>query len=285
MSKEIEDQINLMEEALVADDKIETVPDPVPEPDPVPDPIPEPDPTPAPEPEPTPEPDPVPDPVPDPEPTPEPAPTPEPEPDELTKIKAKNIELENELKALRKPPEPAPAPAPVPTPDSDKVEEIDFLKDHDLDELTRDPAAFNKLLNAVLMKGVELGEGRSRKGDESVLRSMPEIVKKNIEIVTNLKKMSDQFYTDNKDLAPFKKVVAVVFEEKLAENSDKTYEEVLKDVGVEVRKRLELHKKAVVPKDDPPRLPGKKGQQRQSIKPETNSLLAELNEMDKSLEV
>ena len=245
MSKEIEDQINSMEEALVADDKIETVPDPEPVVDPIVDPVPDPivDPVPVV--------DVVPDPVLDPVPTPDPVivpdpvvvPAPEPEPDELTKIKAKNIELENELKALRKPPEPAPvvvpAPAPAPTPDPDKVEEIDFLKDHDLDEVTRDPAAFNKLLNAVLMKGVELGEGRSRKGDESVLRSMPEIVKKNIEVVTNLKKMSDQFYTENKDLAPFKKVVAVVFEEKLAENSDKTYEEVLKDVGAEVRKRLE----------------------------------------------
>ena len=287
MPKTVEDQISEMTDLITSDIQAPlNEPEPEPVSEPVPDSVPEPVPEPTPEPIPIPVPDSEPEPVPEPEPTPAPAPT--PEPDEMTKLKTEIASLRTSIAELTKKPEPAPAPVkePEPVPTPTPVEEIDFFKELDLDELTRDPAQFNKLLNTVLMKGVELAESHRMKGDETVLRSIPEIVKKNIETVALLKKLSDEFYDKNKDLVPWKKVVAAVMEEKLAENSDKTYEEVLDIVAPEARKRLALQIKAIDNnKDKLPRLPTKKGQPRQPNQPQTNSLLTELDEMDKSLEV
>jgi len=168
-------------------------------------------------------------------------------------------------------------------------EEHNFLKDLDLDELTRDPEAFNKLLNNVFLKGVELTRAEVKSGSEGLLRSIPDIVKNNIQVTTALKKASDEFYSDNEDLKPFKKVVAVVFEEIASKNPDKSYKEILVEVEKDTRKRLELHKKAVVDNKDKdkdkdkdvPKLPGNKGSKRTSKqKPDTSSLAKELADMD-----
>ena len=162
-------------------------------------------------------------------------------------------------------------------------EELDFLKDLDFDELTRDPKEFNKLLNALYQKAVV----DTRKGlGEGVLRSIPDIVRANVTAITNLQKASEDFYADNKDLKPFKKVVAVVFEEFASDNPGKKYSEILEDVGPEVRKRLELHLKATKPddKEAPPKLPRKKGKSGGTGKePETTPLVNELDEMNKTL--
>ena len=286
MNEEILKELDKMEESLTADEVIpEAEPEPELAPDPVVDPIADPEPEPAPVIDPAL--DPEPEPTPTPEPIPTPVPVPEPEPDQITQLKNDVAALRTSIAELTKP-TPVKAPEPVPEPVPEPTAEIDFFKELnlDLDELTRDPSQFNKLLNTVLMKGVELSESHRMKGDETVLRSIPEIVKKNIETVSLLKKLSDEFYDKNKDLVPWKKVVAAVMEEKIAENSDKTYEEVLTIVAPEVRKRLALQLKAVEDnKGKPPRLPNIKGQHRQSSQPKTNSLLTELDEMDKSLEV
>ena len=95
--------------------------------------------------------------------------------------------------------------------------------------------------------------------------------------------MNEDFYTENKDLVPFKKVVGAVFEDILSENPDKTYNELLPKVAEETRKRLDLHKKAVSD-DDPPPLPKSKNRRRiNQSPPNTDPLLKELDEMDKAL--
>jgi len=204
-----------------------------------------------------------------------------PEDDVVTRLKA---EIE-ELKALVKSKKPT-TEAPSTEPPLE-LEERNFLEGIDVDEVMDDPAALNKLLNKIYQQAVTdtrkiLGEG--------VLRSIPEIVRTNIATVTNLQRASEQFYEQNPDLKPFKKVVASVFEELASQNPDKRYDEILTEVGDEVRKRLDLHKQATAnqPKDKKPtvpRLPRKrssagrlKGQQ-----PPTDPLLAELEEMNKAL--
>jgi len=167
-----------------------------------------------------------------------------------------------------------------------KLEEADFIGDLDLDELTRDKAALNKILNLVYSKGVN---DSKRIATEGVLNSIPDIVKHNLTLLTSLKEASDNFYSENKDLVPFKRVVAAVFEDIAAKNPDKKYNELMNLVGPEARKRLELHKQAVkkVEKEEdvkPPRLPGTKGGQRQTpTKPNTSSLEKEISEMNKTL--
>ena len=161
----------------------------------------------------------------------------------------------------------------------------DFLGNIDLDDPTRDPEKFNELLNSVLKKGMDLARGITTKGNENVLKSIPDIVKSNIAIVTNLKKASDKFYADNKDLKPWKQAVASVFEEIAAKNPDKTIEENLNIVGDEVRSRLKLKKEAIDQnkKKNPPKLPGNKGSKRGNTKPETEGIAAEIEAMNKSI--
>jgi len=168
-----------------------------------------------------------------------------------------------------------------------KFEEQDFVGELDIEELVHDPKEFNKLLNNIYQKAVTdtrqiLGEG--------VLRSIPDIVKTNIGIMTNLKKASEKFYEDNEDLKPFKKVVAAVFEEITSEHPDKKYDEVLNEVGDEVRKRLDLKKesvkkKGVDDKGNPPKLPRKSGKAGDSKdnKPDLSPLQDDIASMNKTL--
>ena len=207
---------------------------------------------------------------------------------DIEQIKKDNEELRkriDDLSAPKSEPEPEPEPASA-EPEPIVLDEVDFIGDADMDEVTRDPKEFNKLLNKVFAQGVNVSRDRISEG---VLRSIPDIVKSNITMVTNLRKASDDFYDANEDLKPFKKVVAVVFEERFAANPGKKYSEILDGVADDVRSRLELHKKAVNPEpepdpNNPPKLPRKKGQPRQpSDKPNTNPLLAEIDKMNESI--
>lgn len=298
----VQDQLDQMVDMLkVSDEPTVKVPDDPPEPEPAPEPKPEPAPTPDPEPSPEPEPEPTPEPEPEPTPEPEPAPEPKPEID-LEQLKKDNEELRKRIDDMSAPkPEPTPAPEPTPEPEPKPLvlDEVDFVGDIDMDEVTRDPKEFNKLLNKVYVQGVDatknaLGEG--------ILRDIPNIVKNTFTTVTTLKKASDDFYDKNKDLVPFKSVVSAVFEEAFAANPGKKYDEILsgdKDKGIlgvgdEVRKRLELHRNAVNPNpkpdpeppdpNNPPKLPRKKGQPRKtSQQPNVDPLLADIDEMNKSL--
>lgn len=165
------------------------------------------------------------------------------------------------------------------------LEEQDFVGDLDLDELTHDKSAFNKLLNAVYTKGVS---DSKKIATESVLMTLPDIVKYNINLVTTLEKAKDAFYEKNKDLAPFKAVVAAVFEDVAAKNSDKKINEIMDLVAPEVRTRLRLKENALVEekKEEKPRLHGvRRGIQRTDTreKPETKGLADEIAAMNKAL--
>lgn len=169
-----------------------------------------------------------------------------------------------------------------------KLEEQDFIGDLDLYDLTSDKTALNKILNAVYSKGVN---DSKKIATEGVLNTIPEIVKYNITLLTSLKEASDKFYAENKELVPYKRVVAAVFEEIASKNPDKKYNELMNLVAPEARKRLNLQKQAV--KEDkesegkdgkPPRLHGARGNQRQApSKQNLSSLENEISEMNKTL--
>ena len=165
-----------------------------------------------------------------------------------------------------------------------KLDEQDFIGDLDLDDLTRDKTALNKILNAVYSKGVNDSQ---KIATEGVLTTIPDIVKHNITLMTTLAEARDKFYKDNEDLAPFKAVVAAVFEEVAAKNSDKKINEIMDLVAPEVRTRLQLKKTAVKEekKEDKPRLHGPKGgsQRGEKEKPNTSGIASEIAEMNKTL--
>ena len=165
------------------------------------------------------------------------------------------------------------------------ITEEDFIGDIDLDEVSRDPKAFNELMNKIRKSGIEYTRAEVKKAVENVIRSIPDIVKNNVALTATLKEVNERFYNDNEDLKPWKKTVAAVFEEKAAENPDKSYNDLLPEVATETRKRLGLKKDATKHKDTdtPPRLPRKKGGPRQQPKPDTDPLMNEMDEMDKAL--
>ncbi len=188
----------------------------------------------------------------------------------------------------------AKATKPTPEVKEEKVEPVkeeplqfteqNFVENLDLDEVSRDPKEFNKLLNKVYQQAFK---DANKLSVESVLRSIPEIVRKNIEITNNLKKMHDDFYSANEDLKGFKKVVAVVFEEISSANQGKSYNELLKLTGPEVRKRLNLQKVVNInekKEEKAPKLPSKGSNAGSlSTKPQTEGIQSEIETMMKSL--
>jgi hypothetical protein len=208
----------------------------------------------------------------------------EPVVDELAELRKQNEELR--LKVADKVVEVKPKEKP-PTTDA-PIEDQDFLKDIDIDDVTRDPDSFNKLLNNIYKKAVESVRGEVRKTKEETIQSIPTLVSSNMELQKTLKEMSDNFYETNKDLAPFKKVVGVVFEEIASQNPKLPYTEILGKVGVETRRRLELKPTVITPdpKDDdgPPPLPRvKKGGRIVQPKTESNPVIRQIDEMNKTL--
>ena len=203
-----------------------------------------------------------------------------PEEDERDKIIA---ELREKLakKEAKEESEPEPEPEQGSVEDPLRFEPQKFIEeDEGLEDLVRDPERLNEVFNSVYQRAVTdtrrvLGEG--------ILRSIPDVVRASVDMIDKLKQMNTKFYSDNEDLKPFQKVVASVFEEIATESPGKDMMELLPLVAEETRKRLELHKKAVQPKNNkPPRLPSRK--RRTTIpeeKPNTNPLLDELKEMNK----
>lgn len=202
--------------------------------------------------------------------------------DESERLRRDNESLRDKLNKMTEPKEKPGTSAPT---TEAPVEAIDFLKDLDLDELTRSPEEFNKLLNAVSSRGLGAFE---KTMIEKILRAIPDIVKTNILTVNSLKEASEQFYEANKDLVPFKAVVAATYEEVASEDPGKSPSEYFKDVAEKARERLELYKEAVKEddKDKHPKLPHRKRQQRQVIqKPNTTPIEDEIDKMNASLDL
>lgn len=160
------------------------------------------------------------------------------------------------------------------------IEDQDFLKDLDLEDVMRDSKEFNKLLNSIYQKAVT--DTQDTMGIK-INQTVPNMVS----MVSNLQKATESFYDDNEDLKPFKKVVAHVFDDLVATNPDKPYSDIMSDVAPEVRKRLELPKyikKQKEAKKTPPKLPSKKKKPgRATPKSDIGSLEESINTMNETL--
>lgn len=188
-------------------------------------------------------------------------------------------DLRAKIAELSTPKKPEEVKPPVEPP---KVEDQDFVKDLDMDELTRDPAEFNKVLNKVYQKA-------SNDVQTRFAAELPGIISHHIAVVQNMEATRRSFYEANKDLEPFGNVVAVVFEELAKANAEKPYGDVIKLVAPEVRKRLKLpepsvQKGEVKPGPKPPNLPKKDGKAGNlTVVKSNNPIQSEIEEMNKSL--
>jgi hypothetical protein len=156
----------------------------------------------------------------------------------------------------------------------------DFIAGMDLDDLTREPSKFNEVLNNVYKKA-RLDAG------ESLLKDIPAIVKNQVEVQQTLFTMANEFYGANKDLVPYKKNVALIFEKAISDNPDKPYSELMEQVATETRTKLGIKpavEKEEVKKDPPPKLPTKGSSSGRSVdKPSVKPLQDELEAMNKAI--
>lgn len=199
-------------------------------------------------------------------------------PDESATLKAELELLRNEVEKLK-----SPTPTNAPTTEA-SIDEENFMKELDFDTITSNPEEFNKLLNLVYKKGVLAARDEVKNGSKEVIKTLPNLISDNISVIQTLEKVSNDFYSDNEDLKPYKENVAIIFGEIASANLDKTYTENLSLTGDEVRKRLNLTKPETKPetKPKPPKLPTNKGNKR-SNQTEPKGIADELAAMNKAL--
>jgi hypothetical protein len=214
--------------------------------------------------------------------------TEQPTDDELERFKRENEELRKKIDDMSAPKTKSPSTEPPST--FAPIEQHNFVDGIDIDDVTRDPEEFNKLLNKIYAKAVEVTRNEIQGRTDTLITKVPDMVKQNVSIQQKLAKMTQEFYEDNEDLRPFRKVVSAVYDELVQENPNETFEVILDKVEKETRSRLELPKgKVKKPKpqksdDDPPKLPrhrGKKGARKTNQK--TDPLINEIDEMNRSL--
>lgn len=204
--------------------------------------------------------------------------------DEIVKLRAENLNLKTENEGLKKIKEKA-TPKTSPPHTEPPIEEADFLGDvEDVEDLINDKKKLNTLLNTVYKRGVETAAKRHGKPPEI----SPEMLRSSVESVIEIQKATNEFYTKNKDLEPFKKVVSTVFGELTQQHSDWKPEKLLDETGTETRRRLGLKPSASAQpnkgdksKVKPPVLPpGSKGSRQSRQKPEPSQMQKEIDEMN-----
>lgn len=115
-----------------------------------------------------------------------------------------------------------------PTPPAQQPDDI-TLTQEEYDEAINSPAGFSKIMDKVRQRArVEL------------LREIPQIVEKQVSAQLGLKLAVQQFYDLNKDLVPFRSVVALKVRELEMQHPDWGYDKIFQSLGKEVRTYLRL---------------------------------------------
>lgn len=196
-------------------------------------------------------------------------------------------ELKAEIAELKAGKSSAPKTSPPAT--EPPLEDKNFIDGIDIDDLTRDPNEFNKVLNNIYRQAVLRARDDIKRQGEVIVRTVPTEVAKRMKDSEQLVKLTQTFYSENEDLKKFPKVVATIYEEVAAREPKSNIKDILRKVGDETRERLGLPKPksgTTVPKDDdtPPPLPRKKGGSRiNPPKNEPSPLRKEIDEMNRSL--
>ena len=202
---------------------------------------------------------------------------PETDEERLDRIEEENKKLREKVEGLSSSTD---APGTTAPATEAPIEEHDFIGDANLDDLTRDPKEFNKLLNRVYSLGVK----SSRELTSGAAEALPGVVETTIQTQTILKTAIDNFYDTNEDLKPFKKVVATVYSEEVEKDPKKKLTDVLADVAIETRNRLELKEPKVKPKPKPkPKLPRKIGSSQRRVDDKPTGVESELDDMNEAL--
>jgi hypothetical protein len=164
-----------------------------------------------------------------------------------------------------------------------KEDEIDFLSDLDMDDVVGDRATLNKVLRSVYQRGLKDAQTKLR---EWTLQQIPQATLSYVNNYMTMKEKVDEFYSSNKDLLPFRKVMAAVSNDVSAAEPGLTISEVLKKSGDRVRASLKI--KPVTPSDNQkkkkdPGFPRSSGARSAAGTTTLDPLAAEIAEMNDAL--
>ena len=108
-------------------------------------------------------------------------------------------------------------------------EEVKFLSDEEADGLLDDPKKLNTILNRVFQAG-----------REQVMREMPTLVRQQTLSEMTLQQKTQKFWTENKDLDPFKDFVGMVANQVEVDHPDWDYGKIFDKTAEVARERLNL---------------------------------------------
>ena len=193
-------------------------------------------------------------------------------------------ELKAEIELLRAEKEKSPLTSAPATAAPESKVPLNFVTEEEFDDVRDDPQKFNALLAKVYERATA---DVVKKFDERFSK-VPETVSEQIRTQEELSRIRTSFYAANPDLENLQEYVGMVFTQLQKDNPDKPWKDLLEQTGPEVRKRLGLKnesQKNPQEKQTPPRLPSRKGQAGKTPSNKTtNSLVSEIDEMNKSLE-
>jgi hypothetical protein len=110
---------------------------------------------------------------------------------------------------------------------------VDFIGETELDEALESKENLNKLLNKVVEASVQ-------QGVQQTLRSLPKIIKTQVDTYTSMAEASSEFYKNNPDLAKFKPAMGVVAAELTSQHPEWEPAKLYEETGKELRDRLSI---------------------------------------------
>lgn len=116
----------------------------------------------------------------------------------------------------------------------DKIDEVDFVGDEDIDYIVSDKVSFNKVLNK--LRSEVLKDIRNE-----VSTYVPKVVAPEIAQQIEVDKTINNFYSENQDLVPFKKAVGYIANELFAKDPTIQLGDLLVKAAEETRKSFGLH--------------------------------------------
>lgn len=208
----------------------------------------------------------------------EPEETPETEPDSTgSTTDAELADYRSRLNEMAKlalassqnaPAQPAPTPVPEPAP----VQDTFSFTQEEYDAAISSPEGMQKL--------IAKAQSAAR---VAMLKEIPAVVEKSVREQVDLRLSVQEFYSANKDLVPFKSVVALKVRELEMAHPEWGYGDIFKVLGKEVRTYLRLPNGGVAQKSvkKDPAFPPTTGTTRKSTKVDTRTpLQKELDELD-----
>lgn len=201
--------------------------------------------------------------------------------DELELLQEQNEALRKQVEEFAGGPPPKKLTTKTAAPTTEApLEEVDFLAGADMESITGDSKVLNALLNKVYHAG-------TRASTEATLRSIPDIVRANAAQHVQLGTATADFYSKNEDLVPFKKTVAAIGTEIVADNPDWAVDKVLEETGKVARERLALYRKVVntIPTRKAKFAKAPKGKAPSGGKPNLTPVQREIDDMNRATEI